>query len=163
MRLTRIFIVSGFVAILGIFIHYCFVFSNAQVPGILSLEFADSVKGKAILSSWHEAGLLRVARRLTCVDFAFIFFYVAVIITLSNRQVRNEPSIVLNALLRANFFFAVLTGLLDVVENILLLYDMNHLSDGSYISTSWIAWLKFIVAGWAVVVWLFSFVKSGIK
>ena len=55
MRLTRIFIVSGFVAILGIFIHYCFVFNNAQVPGILSLEFADSVKGKAILSSWHEA------------------------------------------------------------------------------------------------------------
>ena len=160
MRLTRIFIVSGFVAILGIFIHYGFVFSNAQVPGLLSLEFADSAKGKAILSSWHEAGLLHLARRLTCLDFAFIFFYVAVIITLSNRQVRNEPSIVLNALLRANFFFAGLTGLLDVVENILLLYDMNHLNYGPYISSSWFAWLKFIVAGWTVLVWLVSFVKS---
>jgi len=154
---------TGFLAIIAVFIYYSRFFDNARVAGILSLEFANAVKGKAILTSWYDAGLLRLARRLMWVDFAFIIFYVGIIITLSNRQVRKEPSIVLNALLRANFFFAVLTGLLDISENILLLYDMDNLNDGSYISSCWITWMKFIVAGWAVLVWLVSFVKSRIQ
>ena len=156
-------IATGFVVIAGLFIYYNQFFIAANVPGILDLEFANRSTGKTMLSAWQDAGLLSLARNLTLLDFAFIFFYVAVIITLSNRQVRKEPSIGLNALLRANFFFAVLAGLLDLVENIFLLYDMSNVNSSSYISSCWIASLKFILVGWTVLVWLISFVKSRLE
>src|SRR5687768_17106055 len=140
----RIFICTGFLAIVAIFKYYDWVFAEKDIQGIIPLEFANVVEGKKILASWSGEELLTTGRSLIWLDFVFIFFYVAIIITLSNRQVRKEPSIALNALLRGNFFFAVMAGLLDAVENILLLYDIYQFNEGAYISTWLIASLKFI-------------------
>lgn len=159
----RIFIVTGFLAIAGVFRYYDQVFAEAGTEGILCLEFADVAKGKQLLSTWDNGGLLTIARSITWLDFVFIFFYVAILITLSNRQVRKEPSIALNALLRGNFFFAVMAGLLDTAENVLILYNSYQINEGTYISTWLIASLKFLLIGWTVLVWLISFVKSMIK
>jgi len=159
----RIFIVTGFLAIIGVFVYYDLVFAEAGAKSILCIEFANATKGKQILAEWYNEDLLTIARSLTWLDFVFIFFYVAILITLSNRQVRKEPSIALNALLRGNFFFAVMAGLLDVAENILLLYNSYQFNEGAYISPWLPASLKFLFIGWTVFVWLISFVRSVLK
>ncbi len=163
MKINRIIIWTGFVVIFSVMFYYGRYFKRADVPGIVSLEMADHGKGQEILSSWNKAGLLPLARKVTWIDFAFILFYIGVLVTLSNLQIRKESSIALNALLRAIFFFAVLAGLLDVAENVLLLYDMNHAGSTNYISTVVISSIKFILAGSAVLVWLISFIKSKIS
>jgi hypothetical protein len=159
----RFFIVTGFLATIGVFIYYDLVFAGAGTKSIICMEFANATKGKQILAEWYNEGLLTIARCLTWLDFVFIFFYVAILITLSNRQVRKEPSIALNALLRGNFFFAVMAGLLDVAENILILYNSYQFNEGAYLSPWLLASLKFLFIGWTVLVWLISFVKSLLK
>ena len=160
MKLFRIIIWTGFLLITVVFWYSGRLFSEAGVPGIVSFEFADAEKGKAIFVAWQQTGLLSLVCNMISWDFLYIFFYVALIITLSNHQVRKEPSIAVNALLRSSFFFAIIAGSLDIVENLFLLYNIHHWNDTSYISSFWIAWAKFIAAGWAVVIWLFSLVKS---
>lgn len=161
MKPFKVIIWIGFLAITLIFFLQGYSFKEAGVPGIVSFEFADRAEGRSLLSSWRNAGLLSLAQRMVCLDFAYIFFYVAIIITLSNRQVRKEPSIGLNALLRGNFFFAVVAGFLDVIENIGLLYNIQNWTN-SYFNVSIVAWLKFILVGWTILIWLISFVKSKI-
>jgi phosphoglycerol transferase MdoB-like AlkP superfamily enzyme len=162
MQTIRLTITIGFLIMLAIFISYGIYFRAIGVDGMLNLEFARPENGKTILASWQQEGLLSVARILTWIDFLFIGSYVGVIITLSNQQVRREPSIPLNALLRANFFIAALIGLFDFAENICLLRNMCNIDSNTYWSTWWIAMLKFILAAWVVLVWLVSFVKSKI-
>ena len=162
MKILKIIIWTGFLAITFIFFYYGRCFKQAHVPGIVDFEFANATKGRDLLLSWENAGLLSIAKNMIWLDFAYIFFYVAIIITLSGRQIRSEPSVVLNALLRANFFFAVLAGLFDVIENIALLYNIQCWRT-NYIQLSWATWLKFILISWTVLVWLVSFIKSKIK
>jgi hypothetical protein len=162
MKILRIIIWIGFLAITLIFFYYGRFFKQAHVPGIVDFEFANAIKGKALLLSWENAGLLSIARNMIWLDFAYIFCYVAIIITLSGMQIRNESSVALNALLRANFFFAVLAGLFDVIENISLLYNLQCWKT-SYMNVSWATWLKFILIAWIVLVWLVSFIRSKIK
>lgn len=161
MKITRTIIWIGFLVIMLLFFWYGRFFKQAHVPGIVEFEFANAVNGNILLLSWEDAGLLSLAKKMIWIDFLYIFFYVAVIITVSGRQVRNESSVTLNALLRANFFVAILAGLLDVTENILLLYNIYHFNK-SYLSTCWIAGWKFILVGWIILVWLISFLKSKI-
>lgn len=161
MRPFRVIIWIGFLAIMLIFFFHGYSFKEAGVPGIVSFEFANALDGRSMLSSWKNERLLSTARWMIWLDFAYIFFYVAIIITLSNRQVRKEPSIGLNALLRGNFFFAVLAGSLDVIENIGLLYNIQNWTN-SYFNVSIVACLKFILVGWTILIWLISFVKSKI-
>ena len=161
MKPFRVVIWTGFLAIMLIFFYYGDCFKEAGVPGIVSFEFANAIDGRLMLSSWKNEGLLSTARWMIWLDFAYIFFYVAIITTLSNRQVRKEPLIGLNALLRGNFFFAVLAGLLDAIENIGLLYNIQNWTN-SYFNVSIVASVKFILVGWTILIWLISFVKSKI-
>ena len=159
----RFFIWTGFLAILLLFIYNGRFFSQAEASGIVHFELATVTNGKLILTSWEKAGLLPIALRIIWFDFAYIFFYVAILITLSNLQIRKESSVAFNALLRSNFFFAFIAGLLDIFENIFMLYNIYSWSDREYISSRWIASLKFILIAWVVLVWLISFIKSKIK
>ena len=161
MKPFKVLIWIGFLAIMLIFFLQGYSFKEAGLPGIVSFEFANAIDGRFMLSSWKNEGLLSTARWMIWLDFAYIFFYVAIIITLSNRQVRKEPSIGLNALLRGNFFFAVAAGFLDVIENIGLLYNIQNWTN-SYFNVSIVACLKFILVGWTILIWLISFVKSKI-
>lgn len=159
MKKFGIIIWAGFLLIMLIFVYYDYFYLK---PGIVWFEFANAIKGKSILSGWRADKVLSIVRTMLWLDFAYIFFYVSIIITLSNRQIRKEPSIGLNALLRANFFFAFLAGFLDVIENISLLYNIRYW-ETSYFSAVWATWLKFILIGWTVLIWLISFIKSRIQ
>ena len=162
MKIFRIIIWIGFLVITFIFFYYGRFFKQANVPGIVEFEFANAAEGKVLLQSWEDARLLSLAGKMIWVDFLYVFFYVALIITLSSRQIRKESAVALNALLRANFFFAVLAGLLDVTENISLLYNLQCWKT-NYMRLSWATWSKFILIAWTVVVWLISFIKSKMK
>ena len=162
MKISRIIIWAGFVVIVLVFAYHYRVFAKADVPQITFLGSPDAGKEKAVFSSWNEAQLLPVVRRVNWFDFAFVFFYVAILFMLSNRQVRKESSVVLNALLRANFFFVVVAGLVDLIENSFLLYNTYHWND-DFINVWWVTWLKFLLVGWTVLVWLVSFVKTRVK
>lgn len=135
---------------------------------IFHLEFVNATDGKALISSWertptiNKTTLLHEAIKNTWGDFLFIIGYVSVIIMLSYNQMQREPRAWLNELLRLNFLLAIVAGLLDVTENSLLLYNMAPHSIGNmFLSTYWFALPKFILAGWATVVWLVSLVSAG--
>ena len=134
---------------------------------ILKLEFADSSEGKALLTKWSETPasctaadegtLLHQAQINTYVDFVFIFSYVGVMIFLSYSRMQREGRKTLNNLLRLNFFLAIIAGLLDVIENFILLCDMHHYYPGKcYCPAVCIATVKFVLCGWIILVWLVS-------
>src|SRR5258706_11981267 len=143
-------------------------FCRAEPPakGILALETANRQKGKAILARWEQGtgNLMAVAKRITLHDFFFIFFYVALLIMLSNNQMYRETWLPLNTLLRLNVPLAIVTGLLDVTENILLLQNIHFSGpDQPYLASFWVTVPKFILVGWIVLVWLVSAIKSVIR
>ncbi|MBO9674651.1 MAG: hypothetical protein J7577_14485 [Sphingobacteriaceae bacterium] len=134
--------------------------------GIINLELADKGTGVEIISIWSDTlygdqTLLNVAQKNTHLDFLFILVYVLLIITLSNSQMQREKTSWLNELLRLNLFLAFLIGLLDVVENIRLLHSFHHPGDlAEFWRTDFIAWPKFLMAGWAILIYLSSVIKS---
>ena len=135
---------------------------------ILKLQFADAAEGKAMLVYWHDkytshyTSLLQEAIKNTWWDFIFIPGYVSVIIILSYHQMQREPAAWLNNLLRLSFFLAIVAGVLDVAENMLLLYNMASYRIGIvYRSTRWLALLKFVLCGWCILVWLISIAGAG--
>ena len=134
---------------------------------IFHLEFVNATDGRALISEWegtptvNKTTLVQEAIKNTRWDFLFIIGYVSVIIMLSYSQMQREPKAALNELLRLNFLLAIVAGLLDVTENTLLLYNMAPHSIGKvFLSTYWFALPKFILAGWATLVWLVSLVSA---
>ena len=135
--------------------------------GITSLEFASREQGLSLLADWSRvttrtgATVLDLARRNTRWDFLFIFGYVSVLVIVSYNRMQREPRPWLNTLLRLNFLLAILTGALDVLENAILLTDMAPYNIGNAFYSSYpISLAKFLLAAWAVLVWLFSLATS---
>lgn len=134
--------------------------------GIIDLELADPIKGLTILQSWAkmyygDTTLLKVALTQTKWDFAFIFSYVVLIISMSNWQMQREKVFVINELLRFNLFAITIAGVSDVVENICMLHNFHHVFDSdSYWSSQFPAALKFILAGISIAIFLLSWIKS---
>ncbi len=133
---------------------------------IASLEFAGKKIGKEMVCAWYDSpfagsNLLSVARNNTRADFLYILIYVGLILLYSYLQMQQEKRIFLNELLRLNLLLALLAGLFDVVENVLLLYNFRHVNDsGIYISTMILSSLKFSLLGWTVLVWISSVIRS---
>lgn len=134
---------------------------------IFHLEFVNATDGKALLEAWaiksptYKTTLLQEAIKNTRWDFLFIIGYVAVIIMLSYNQMQREPRVWLNELLRLNFLLAIIAGLLDVLENLRLLYNMAPDSIGKeFLSSYWFALPKWILVGWVTLVWLVSLVSA---
>ena len=136
--------------------------SHGDKLDIISLEFADKNEGAAILEDWYAnkvdtKNLLSHARTNTIADFLFIIGYVGVLIIISNYIMQRQRKLVLNEMLRACFVLALLAGLLDLVENFILLYNMHHYVPGSeYISTKFISYTKFGCIGMILLAWLFG-------
>lgn len=128
----------------------------------LQLQFADEALGKPMLCAWQNKPfgvdtLLGLVRRSIHTDFFFIISYTLLLFVHSNAQMQRERTSWLNTLLRLNLFLAILTGLLDVTENLILLYNIRHVADpGVYLSTCCISRAKWLIGGWALLVWLFS-------
>lgn len=148
-----------------------YILCHTAIPrySILELETSCKAKGQLILHTWNSTpygnnNLLSVAQSNTHWDFLFILCYVTLIIIHSSGQMQNETSLFLNELLRLNLLLAVLAGLLDISENLLLLHNFRHISDGRYYwPTAMVTIPKFVLAGWAVLIWLISLARSGYK
>ncbi|MDQ3844665.1 MAG: hypothetical protein M3342_11715 [Bacteroidota bacterium] len=160
MRLIKVFIWTGFIVLLLVMRYFSHTLQGNSRFGIVALELAKHEKGKEILRSWARVkvsgrSLLKVAEGSTYFDFLFIIFYTALLFSLSNSWRHRAGNPIISKLLRMNLPLALLAGGLDVVENCFLLYDMrNWQAEGSFITTWWIASLKFLFIGWAILVLL---------
>ncbi|MDB4922906.1 hypothetical protein [Mucilaginibacter sp.] len=155
LALIVIFLVSVYQALvvyLGTPEHY-------QLPG---LAYADQQGAHDWLAAWQAAPygrgtLLDVARSNLHLDFGFIFVYTMLILLLSYLQMQRERSPRLNAYLRLNIFLALILTVSDILENILLLYDIRHINDhGLYLSPWFFSTLKWLLTAWVVGVYLIS-------
>jgi hypothetical protein len=139
-----------------------------KVYNIVALEFAKPAEGRAMLRQWEqtrigEGTLLDYARTDTWVDFLFIIGYVSVLVIVSSHLRRQENRPWLRTVLQWSLPLAVLAGMLDVVENILLLINMQGDAGGAFISTRFVAGLKFFLIGMVLLIWLFVFLARWVK
>jgi hypothetical protein len=132
-------------------------------PPFIGLQFADKTEGQELISRWnttptrHGTMVLQEAILNTEWDFLFILSYMYLLISLSYNEMQRQRSPVLNTLLRFSFPLAIITGLLDTIEDIILLNDMKPWNIGHYFYPSYpVSLAKFIIAGWIIVVWLLS-------
>lgn len=159
-------LVLVFIMICAVMSYQGNILQRFSGKGIINLELADKSTGAEIISLWNNTSygdqtLLNVAEQNTHLDFLFIVVYVLLIMTLSNAQMQLEKTSWLNELIRFNLFLVVLIGLLDVVENIRLLHSFHHPRDlTEFWRTDFIAWPKFLIAGWAILIYLFSVIKG---
>ncbi|WP_431291803.1 hypothetical protein [Pedobacter sp. P26] len=154
-----------FITICGIMSFQGNILQQFSGKGIISLELANKDAGTEIISLWSDTlygdqTLLNLAQKNTHLDFLFILVYVLLIMTLSNAQMQREKTSWLNELLRFNLFLAFLIGTTDVVENIRLIHSFHHLGNlGEFWRTDFIAWPKFVMAGWVILIYIFSVIK----
>lgn len=160
------------ILILLLLIIYGFMFYQERALlknsgyGIIDLEFSGKNHGASIVSNWQQIyygdqTLLSLARQNTQLDFLFILVYVTLIMTLSNARMQREKALWLNELLRFNLFPAVLIGVLDIIENIRLLHSFHHAdSVAEFWPACYLAWPKFVLLVWVILVYVFSVVKS---
>jgi hypothetical protein len=74
---------------------------------------------------------------------------------------QREKTTWLNELLRLNLFLAFLIGSLDVIENIRLLHSFHHPGNmAEFWRTDFIAWPKFVITGWVILIYVFSVIKG---
>lgn len=130
--------------------------------GMSGLTFSDAALGKQILWQWKQfqpTNLILVAQRSLHTDFVFLFCYVALIWRLNYTQMLREYRPWLNDMLRLNILLGILTGTLDVVENICLLHNLSHFEISAFCVTKYIAIAKYAVASWVILLYLFSIVS----
>ncbi len=114
--------------------------------GIVSLEFAGSpAQVKEIRAGWKAENKLQRARNNILLDFLFIPFYSMLFYTLCGSiSVRSRGFVAKAGVMLA--FGALVAGLLDFFENILMLFSLGGLvSQLTVILTSFFASSKFIL------------------
>ena len=131
-----------------------------NVASVVAFEFASSSKAMEVLESWNEASALHTVISSIQLDYLFIAFYVLLMINCSNHQMNLEGNLILNNLLRLNIALASVTGILDIAENVIMMHNIRSIGD--HIPTASIATLKFIFAGWVILVWVVSVIKGAI-
>ncbi|TBO41039.1 hypothetical protein [Pedobacter kyonggii] len=155
-----------FIIVCGVMSFQGKVLQHFSGKGIINLELANKDTGVEIVSLWSDTlygdqTLLNIAQKNTHLDFLFVVVYVLLIITLSNSQMQREKTSWLNELLRFNLFLAFLIGSLDVIENIRLLHSFHHPGNmAEFWRTDFIAWPKFVIAGWVILIYVFSVIKG---
>ena len=155
-----------FIIVCGIMSYQGKVLQHFSRKGIINLELANKDTGVEIIALWSDTlygdqTLLSIAQKNTHLDFLFILVYVVLIMTLSNSQMQREKTSWLNELLRLNLFLAFLIGSLDVIENIRLLHSFHHPGNmAEFWRTDFIAWPKFVLAGWVILIYVSSVIKG---
>lgn len=158
MNFSKTFLWIALVVTAAVMMAYSKGFQDKGLPTILSLETADREEGASIIARWSENGLIGNAQVICSLDFLFLVLYVLLMIRSSVDRMNMERNRLVRALLRLNITLAIITGLLDVVENILLLINLRQ--SGIYVRSFWITWPKFFLAAWIVLVWLTSIIKG---
>lgn len=163
MQIFRLFIWTGFIICLLVFVWYHGVFASAGVAELEGLGNPDEPAARSLLQDWAQAGLSGRVRWLMKLDFLFVICYVSLLVYVSAVRMRQEPSPLWNSLLRANYFFAFAAGISDCAENGTLLYNLSLSAESGYWHLWWITWMKWGFAGWAVIVWLLASVRFFVK
>jgi len=132
-----------------------------HVARVEAFEFASRTEAKQIVQSWKDAPAMHTVTSSIWLDYLFIAFYVLLMINCSNHQMNLERNLILNNLLRLNIALAIDTGLLDIAENVIMMHNIRSIED--HIPTALIATLKFILAGWIILVWIVSILKSAAR
>lgn len=136
---------------------------------IVGLETANRADGGMLLYTWWTKGnngivVIRQAWINTIVDFLFIFAYVGLIRIISRNLLQPETSFALNKLLRFNMRLAIVIGVLDILENIILLYNLTNYYPGEYyVSSMYPGLLKWFLLVWVIVVWIMAIVRRKLK
>lgn len=145
----------------GLYIHFTY---KSQL-NVICLELADGVYGSTKLYQLWLTGkegmsLIRHAWINTIVDFFFIIAYVGMIRIISKNLRQKEKNKTQNKLLRWNMHLAIIAGILDVMENIILLWDFGNYYPGEYfISPRYISYPKWLLIGWIISIWIISIIK----
>jgi hypothetical protein len=132
---------------------------------IFRLELAGKQEGADIIKDWsqvkyHNEPLIVQARLDTYWDFLFIVIYVALIISESAAFKDLEPAYWLNELLRMNILLAILAGVLDYIEDGLILHNLGDwATPGDYLPSAIPAYAKWVLVGWCVLIWLIAIVS----
>ena len=130
---------------------------EAGVASIECFEMSQQPEAESILFTWYNKKLLDVVLRVIFADYIFVFFYVPLMIVSSRDQLKHETNGTLCMLLMANSPLAILTGVLDLIENQRMIHNIDQISDHS--PTMAIAIIKFTAAGIVVLVWLFVLIR----
>jgi len=135
---------------------------------LIKAESADSSLGRAMFRAWEKipyghGTLLTVVQRNTHTDYFFILTYTLLLLLCSYLQMQNETYLPLNSLLRLNILLALVIASLDITENIKILYNIRHLHDaGLYCSPYIVSTIKWLLSGWAVLIYLISLTRSAL-
>lgn len=147
---TALFI-AGFVLL---FYQYLVIDQFYGIPfRVGSIQFKNAAEGFSLANMWSSSfagdhNLLYYARQNTWIDFIWIAGYVGVLVNLAYALMQRENSKLLNELLRGCFFLAFVAGLLDVIENCILLFDFSHLKDPDHFySSMYFSYPKWALAG----------------
>jgi hypothetical protein len=162
MKYLRSFAWIGFSIIVLFYLFQWYVINKLYGLNfnIVCLELATAATGKAYVIYLASNNILKEAIINTKVDCLFIICYVILLITVSYSQMQREKSFWLNTLLRLNFPLAILAGFCDYIENSLLFYDFHFYKVPSFYPSHWVSIIKFLLAGWVLLVWIISVIKG---
>ena len=135
-----------------------FSLRSKQVYTVEAFEMASRSEAETMLQSWNGVSVMHTVITSIKLDYLFIVFYVLLMINCSNHQMNRERNLILNNLLRFNIALSIDTGILDIAENVIMMHNIRSIDD--YFPTMWISTLKFIFAGWIIVVWVVSVLKG---
>jgi hypothetical protein len=143
-----------FIATLGVFLLLRIQgrLETKEAPlGIVSLELASTTtEVKSILKAWETEAMISTAKNNILLDFLFIPLYSLIFYTLCGSiSVRTRRIVAKMGVVLA--FGAVIAGLFDVFENILMLLSLNdHYNYLTVLLTAFFAVTKFILLGLAL-------------
>jgi hypothetical protein len=140
--------------------------ASRHILDLFTIETSSASGVRKILTAWQTVkvenhDLLYYARLATWVDFLWIISYTAVLIMVSYAIMQKQKSPFLNNLFRFCFLLAVLAGFFDVLENIVLIYDMHQYTPLKKLYSSAIfAWPKWIFVLFIITSWLLALLNK---
>jgi hypothetical protein len=156
----RVVLWIGTIAIMVMLFQLSSPLRNAGVASVEVFEMAGESKAKEIIASWNKSDLVDVALRVIYLDYLFILFYVPLMIISSRDQLKLETNGLFCMLLTLSTPLAIVTGVLDVIENIIM---TQNITSSDHTPTVVISIIKFAAAGWIVLLWLFVIAKKRIN
>jgi hypothetical protein len=133
---------------------------ESGVASVEVFEMASEADAITIIDSWKKANLVDTALQVIYVDYLFILFYVPLMIISSRDQLKLETNGLRCLLLTLSTPLAILTGVLDVIENLIM---TQNIMTSDHTPTVVISVIKFVAAGWVVLLWLFVIIRRQIR
>lgn len=166
----RIFFWASFgIALVVLVSMNIYVNSHSNGFDLMKLQFASSREGTEILRQWYHTDVdghsqLHFVKLNTIIDFLFIIGYAGVLCMISYTLMQRESRVWVNELLRWCFPLALLTGLLDVIENSLILSSLYHYRAGdAFHATQWVSYPKWTLVVIILMIWIIGLIAKMIR